>query len=277
MAQWREGPGWGWILWRAVTALLARLLVPTMLLSLVACSALPRSLRRDEAWARIQRDGALRVGMEASYPPFEWVEDGEVRGLDVDLSNALAERWGVTAQFVDIHFDGLYDALRADRIDIIISALPYDRTLTRDVRYSRSYFNAGQVLLVPRDSAEVRSLRELDGGRVAVELGSEAHQLVRQASRDAALELEILAEREPHEVLDRLTGGEADAIVCDRVMAYHYLRRAEALRMVDPPLTEEPYVIAMGAQAHILQEQVNAALAAWRETGFLAELEKRWF
>ena len=98
---------------------------------------------------RILASGVLRVGMDASYPPFETENaDGTCAGYDVDLARALAARWGVRAEFVNVHLDGLYDALRAGKCDVIISAIPYDRTMTRDVLYSTAYLNAGLVLVV---------------------------------------------------------------------------------------------------------------------------------
>ncbi len=51
-------------------------------------------LARDETWARIQRDRVFRVGMDASYPPFEVVNEAGNSSLCVDLARALAERWG---------------------------------------------------------------------------------------------------------------------------------------------------------------------------------------
>jgi len=48
---------------------------------------------RDEAWTRIHREGVLRIGMDASYPPFEVVDaKGVFTGFDVDLATALAQR-----------------------------------------------------------------------------------------------------------------------------------------------------------------------------------------
>jgi ABC-type amino acid transport substrate-binding protein len=250
-----------------------------LLIVLITLGVLLRPLlgtRRDPTWARIRREGVLRVGMEASFPPFESVSDGRFVGLDVDLANALAERWGGKAQFVEVHFDGLYDALKVDKFDLIISALPYDRTLTRDMLYSQSYFNAGQVLLARADDANVRSLENLDHRRVAVELGAEAHQLLRELARDKGLTMEIVTRREPQEVVALLRAGDVDALVCDRVTAYQYLTQGQDLRLVGAPLSDEPYVIAMRRDAPLLLEQVNAALQAWRANDFMAELERRW-
>ena len=255
----------------------AALALGLLILMALALRMVSGVLRRDEVWARIQRDKVLRVGMDASFPPFETVDaEGRFSGLDVDLATELGRRWGVEVRFVNVSFDGLYDALKMDKFDLIISALPYDRTQTRDLLYSPSYFNAGQVLLARGDDLRLRSFDDLEGKTVAVELGSEAHQLVRRLARDKGMHLEILAEREPEQTVALLRQGKADALVCDRVTAYAYMRNADDLRLVGPPLTDEPYVIAARADAPILMEQVTRALEEWRANGLLDELLRKW-
>lgn len=232
----------------------------------------------DPTWERIQREGVLRVGMDASFPPFEVVDEGgQFSGLDVDLATALAERWGVDVQFVNVHFDGLYDALSKEKFDLIISALPYDRTMTRDVAYSVSYYDAGQVLLVSRGDPGVQSIADLNGGLCGVELGSEAHQLVRRVARDRGLSIEVAAAREAGELPGRLLAGELDGVVCDSLTAHDWLARWPDLRVAGPPLTSDPYVIAARPTSPELLNQVNLALHAWRASGYLEELQGRWF
>jgi ABC-type amino acid transport substrate-binding protein len=231
----------------------------------------------DESWARIQNTGLLRVGMDASYPPFEVVDDtGQFTGLDVDLARMLAQRWGVGVQFASVHFDGLYDALKTERFDLIISALPYDRTMTRDVLYSHSYFNAGQVLVARRDDPRWPGQEDLDGLTVAVELGAEAHQLARQLARDQGWQVEVLPQREPDAVAAQVTEGRADLLICDRVTAYGLTKQHAELAIVGEPLTDEPYVIAARPGATTLMAEVNAALTDWRNDGTLEALQTRW-
>ncbi|MBN2470002.1 MAG: transporter substrate-binding domain-containing protein, partial [Anaerolineae bacterium] len=93
-------------------------------------------------------EGILRVGVDASYPPFAVDPgDGALTGLDIDLARAVAEVMGVELRFINMGYDGLYDSLRANQADVLFSALRTDPLRTRDVRYSRSYFDAGQVLV----------------------------------------------------------------------------------------------------------------------------------
>ncbi len=230
----------------------------------------------DETWQRIQEQGVVRVGMDASYPPFEWIdEQGEFVGYDVDLARELARRWDVEVQFFDIHFDGLYDALRAEKVDLLVSALPYDRTLTQDILYSEPYFNAGQVLVVPREEVSIRTVEDLEGKRTAVELGARAHQLLLQLARDQGLSAEVVTGRQAEEIFAFLREGDVDALICDRVMAYEHMEEEEFL-IVEPPLTSAPFVMAARADSPVLIKEVDEAIQVWRADGFLSDLEVRW-
>ena len=92
----------------------------------------------------------------------------------MDIARAIAADLGVEAEFVNIGFDGLYDALLARRVDLIISGLPYDPRWTQDVAYTINYFNAGQVLVVRTDEQAITEIEDLAARTVAVEWGSQA-------------------------------------------------------------------------------------------------------
>lgn len=263
---------WRWLLWLAGLALA----LGAALLCWSATSG-RLSWAKEDLWAALQRRGALRVCLDASYPPFENVnEQGQFAGLDVDLARLLAARWGLEAQFVNIHFDGLYDALLAERCDLVLSALPYDRTMTHDVLYSQSYFNAGQVLLALAEDEAIVRIDDLVGRRVAVELGGEGHHWLREWNRYRPEGIEIVALRETDDLAEALQRGEAEAAVCDHVAALR-LMQAAPLRLVGPPLTDAPLVAATRRDGAQLVAQVDLALAAWRADGTLERLQARWF
>src|SRR5262245_44631595 len=75
--------------------------------------------REAQRWEQIQENGVLRVGLDPTYPPFETADDGELRGLDVDLARALAAELGLEVQFVYFGYDGLYDALLSNQVDVL--------------------------------------------------------------------------------------------------------------------------------------------------------------
>jgi len=254
-----------WLAYMAFFALVA--------LGLFFLFRLPGGEVRDRTWERIEGQGVLRVGMDASYPPFELWDEVGLRGYDVDLALALGREWGVEVDFENITFDGLYDALKVERVDIIISALPYDPLLTQDVAYSYSYFDAGQVLVVRKEMAMAK-VGDLSGGRVGLELGSRGDLEARRLEQRMVLERK--AYLSPQEVLEALRDEKIDAGIVDAVSAYQFMQEEGRLRIVQQ-VTEEPYVMAVPMKAPILLEKVNGAIIKWRETGFLEELREKWF
>lgn len=233
--------------------------------------------RKDPIWERIQRDRVIRVGMEASFPPFETIESDQFVGYDVDLARELASRLGIgEVRFVNVHFDGLYDALTGAKCDIILSALPYERERTQDFSYTVPYFHAGQVLVVPNGSAIV-DIEDLQGRTVAVEMGSQAHSLARQYVTRRGYQIEIVTAYSADEALSLLASGGADVAIADAVTALAYLGDNDTVRLAsNEQLTDEPYVIAVPREAKVLLDELNRAIDAMRQDGSLAEIEGRW-
>ena len=232
---------------------------------------------QDPVLARIERSGVMRVGMDANYPPFEWVDaQGQFQGYDVDLARALGEQLGVQVTLVDVHFDGLYDALEAQRCDLIISALPHDPMMTRDLAYSRAYYDAGLVLVGSSGGADIETIEDLAGRSVAVELGSEGHMLARLWERDKGLAIELHVVREPQELVASLQDSSTELLICDSVTARGYLAQDPSLRIVGPMLSSERYVIAAPIEATELIDRVDQALDEWEASGQLGAWEQRW-
>jgi polar amino acid transport system substrate-binding protein len=231
---------------------------------------------KDETWERIQRDGVMRVAVDASYPPFEYIDEaGNLVGYDIDLAHELGRRFGVDVEFVIISFDGLYDALQVERVDLILSALPFDLRLTEDVAYSHSYFNAGQMLVVRESEGSVSSAENLQGRRVGVEWGSmgdvESRQLLRR------MEFELYQYPTPAEALGVLAEGELDAVIADAVSVHQFHREHGSIKIAGSPVTEDPYVIATLLSSSVLQEQLNEAILELSANGFLDQLRVQWF
>ncbi len=226
---------------------------------------------QDPVWERIERTHVWRVGMDPSFPPFEMLsEDGRVVGLDVDLAQAVAHLWGVRVEIVAMGFDGLVDAVRTHKVDAAISAIPYDPLLTKDVRYSDPYFDAGWRLVV-LPMSPIREVNDVAGHRVAVEWGSEGDVWARRLQRTLP-GVTLVLKSTSEEALQALRRGEADAAIVDGVTA----RMQENVRLIGAPFYHDPYVIVMPYEAFRLQEKVNNALNILRENGTLQELEEKW-
>ncbi len=249
----------------------------TRALLLATCALLLASCAPADRLDRILKTGVLRVGMDASYPPFEYVDgEGNLVGLDVDLGRELAARLGVQARFVaNLSYDGLYDALTADVVDVVISALYVDPTRMADFAYSRSYFNAGEVLVVRAGRTGVEQMADLAGQTLAVEWGSEGDVVARQWAR-RLVGLTVLPCQTAEEALARVASGEADAALVDHLSALAGMGQGLPLEVVGDPVTDELYAVAVRREDSALLRAVNGVLTAMEEDGSLPRLRQRW-
>lgn len=236
----------------------------------------------DVTWERVVETGILRVGMDASFPPFEAVTaDGSLVGLDVDLARELSWRLGAEPEFVaNLPYDGLYDALRARRVDVVISALVVNPARTADFAYSRPYFDAGPVIVLLRGEETIRSIDDLNapqvGGRdVAVVLGTPGDRTARRWARRAE-GVSVVQHPTAGDALNALKVGEADAALVDHVSALQAIGGGRRLTVVGEPIIEVPYAVAVRADSRRLLREINDALASMQADGTLGSLMNKW-
>lgn len=223
---------------------------------------------RDPVWARLQRGEPLRVALDPTFPPFETLDEaGQPVGFDVDLAHELGRRLNVTVHFQAIAFDGLADAVIAGKSDMVISAFPLDPRLTRDVSFSRPYFEAGLVWVTAAGAGPMPET--VGNGIVAVEWGSVGDAWARERG------LHVLRRETPAEALMAVAEGNAVAAVVDAVTAA--LTLPAGLIIHNPPLVSDPYVILMPRRAEKLASAVNEALAAILADGTWTRLAGRYF
>jgi polar amino acid transport system substrate-binding protein len=260
----------------------------SLVIFLTACS------HPDDAWDRVRESGVLRVGMDASFPPFETIAaDGGLVGFDVDLAQELGRRLGVEVQFVaNLPYDGLYDALAVDRVDVVISALVVNPTRMADFGYSTPYFDAGQVLVVHKGEPGIGGIPDLGGRTLAVEFGTQGDLEARKWARRLA-GLTVLHYQTAAEALAAVELGEANAALVDHVSALAAGARAptrkrvlpdalqeseagKALIIVGTPAAGEPYAVAARRESRHLLQEINDALADMDTDGTMETLKMEW-
>ncbi len=230
----------------------------------------------DPVWAAAQRRGTLRVAVDYGFSPFSDFTDGQPMGYDIDLARAVAAKLGLRVEFVPSGIEAIYEDLANDKADLAASAVPYAPEQGWRASFSSFYFNAGQVLVVPR-STSITGAQQLGGHTIGAPLGSEADTYLRKLVTSDATIIARSNYDTAAEVLGDLQRGALDAAIVDNAAALQAVGRDPALRLVEPALTLEPYVLAMPAAAFQLRAEVNQALEELRAERFFEQLNEKWF
>ena len=253
--------------------------IKSLAIALVAALALILAslLIRQSASPDIKRafpGGEIVVGVDASFPPFA-LDDGEsVKGLDIDLAKTIGSELDLPVRFLNIGFYALHDALISGQVDLLISALRVDPARTQELRYTRSYFDNGLVLISAADD-QPSKLESLAKPRIAYEYASSADAQIRDWEQEDRA-IQRLPYELPEYALNALRLDLADRAVVDATTLRLYLRAQDDLEARYEYITHEPFAIAVRIDRVDAWKLVDGALAALKENGELAKIIDKW-
>ncbi|MBN2066810.1 MAG: amino acid ABC transporter substrate-binding protein [Candidatus Thermoplasmatota archaeon] len=223
----------------------------------------------------IQDAGKLVVGTNAEYAPWEYVENGEFVGFDMDLAQYIADHFGVDLEIKNMSFDAsiFTAALNNDEVDLVIAALTINDERSELMAFSNPYFSEGQVIIVNVSNNNISGPEDLLNVTVGVQNGT--------TSQDAAVEYTgnetYVALYENYEQAKAdLIAGEIEAIVIDNRAGEDLVMGEINLQIVGNPFTVEYYAIALKKGEAALKTEINDVIAELQSTGILDELEETW-
>ena len=96
----------------------------------------------------ILKKGEIRIGMTGTQPPFTMkAKNGELIGYEVDLAKALAKNMGVKLKIVEMPFSDLLGALKAGKIDAVMSGMTMTPERNLEVLFAGPYLLSGKTIL----------------------------------------------------------------------------------------------------------------------------------
>ena len=155
-----------------------------LLVAGMSCGALAEG-----AVDKIKAAGKIVVGTEATYPPYEFLnDDGTFGGCDIFLAQKIAEALGVELEITDMAFDGIIPAVQSGQVDIGIAAFTKTPERAEVIDFSELYETSAQLLIVKAGNEEVYATKEAMAGlKVGAQLGTVQSQLVESALPDSEL------------------------------------------------------------------------------------------
>ncbi|WP_307891953.1 transporter substrate-binding domain-containing protein [Bacillus swezeyi] len=218
----------------------------------------------------------LVMGTSADYPPFESKDGDKIVGFDVDLANALAKKTGHEIEVKDMDFNGLVTALKTNKADIVLSGMTPTPKRKKQVDFSNVYYTAHNMI-VTKKSSGIKSLDDLKGKTVGVQLGSIQEEKAKELTSDYDLKVEN--RNRISDLTEEIKAGRFDAAIIEDIVAEKYIQKNEEL--VGYNLPKEPDEKAGSAIAFKkgseLTDKFNKALEEMEKNGELDKLKEKWF
>jgi len=244
------------------------------------------------------RANYLTVCSDIPYPPQEYYdENGEPKGVDIDISNELGNRLGLKVQYVNTVFDTIIAAVTSGKCDIIVSAM--NITTDRNKQVSMiPYFEAGQSLVVVKGNPEkISGVMDLCGKSVAAESGTtevdyiqgsgdyEGKGLMQQCEAAGKDAINLVITQKDSDALQQLQTGKVAAYSTDSpVAAYYTVENPDKFEVAGGVFESVPEGIAMPCNADdctsaplsTVGTAVKAALMSMIQDGTYQKILDQW-
>lgn len=208
-----------------------------------------------------------KVGVDNTYPPFEFTQNGKLVGIDVDLINAIAKDQDFNIEIEQMDFSGIIPAMQAKMLDIGMGGMSITDKRKETVDFSDPYFAAGVSLVVADNNQNINSLDDLSGKKVVVKNGTVGAAFAN--SHNDEYGYSIIQVSDSASMFQEVTNGTADALMEDYpVISYAIATGGLKLKTVGERLTGDNYGISVlkGANDELL-EKINDGLANLKENG----------
>ena len=221
----------------------------------------------------------LNVGTEATYAPFEFTQNGEYVGFDMDLIRAIGAAEGYDVKINPLGFDALIPAVQAGTVDCCISSMTIKEDRAKVVDFSNPYFTAGLIIAVNQNTTNINGLDDLKGKRLAAEVGTtglDASNSVK--AKDPKTTVKVFDS--VGEAFMELEKGGVDAVINDFPVTSYYVQTTgkDKVKMVGQVFSaQDQYGIGVKKGNTDLLNKINDGLAKLKANGEYDNIYKKWF
>ena len=203
---------------------------------------------------------------EAGFAPYEFYDGEEIVGVDIEIAKKIAEKTGKELEIKDTDFDSIINEVKTGKADFAAAGLSITEERLQEVDFSVEYAVSKQVIVV-KDESTVESIEDLNGKKVAVQLGTIADLVL----SDEYPDIELVQHKKYLLAVEDLKADKVDAIVLDSLPAEEIINKNSELKILEKELLTDKYGIAVQKGNTELLNDINTVLQELMDNGKIQE------
>ena len=220
----------------------------------------------------VQRKGKLIVATNAEFPPYEYVENGKIVGIDMDIMQAICDELGMELSIENMKFDSIIAAVNAGKADIGAAGMTVTEDRKKNADFSDSYTTSKQVIIVydPAPKDEIVGVADLVGKKIGVQLGTTGDIYATDYEDDGTAKVERY--NKAADAIQALKQRKIDCVILDEQPALAFLKQNGDIKIIDEEFTLEDYALCLKKGNKDLLDKINGALAKLKEDGTIQKI-----
>ena len=214
-----------------------------------------------------KNDDKLVMVTEAGFAPYEYRDSSGIVGVDVDIAREIAASMGKELEIKDVAFDSLINELNSGKADFAAAGMSISEERKKEVDFSIEYVSSKQVIVVRKDYNKIKSVNDLNGKTISVQLGSVADSYVSKNYKNS----KIIRQKKFLSAAEDVKAKKADCIVMDELPAKELVKNNSELTILSIELFTDKYAIAVKKGNTELLNKINEVLKKLIEEGKIEE------
>ena len=212
-------------------------------------------------------DNKLILVTEAGFAPYEFYQNGEIVGVDIDIAKEIAKELGKELVVKDVSFDFLINEVKSGKADFAAAGISITDERKKQVDFTDEYTVSNQVVVVKKDSP-ITSFDEISNKKIAVQLGTVADLYVSDNYPDATL----VQHKKYLSAVEDVKADKVDCLIMDELPAKEIVKANSGLKIMDGILFQDRYGMIVKKGNDKLRKQINKVLKRLIDDGTIEKL-----
>jgi len=232
--------------------------------------------------AKIKTASQIVVGTDATYAPNEFLAaDGKtVQGMDVDLFNAVMQKFGVKVVWQPANFDSIILGVDSGKYDVGVSSFTINPDRKKQVNMV-SYFNAGTQWAVLKGNPKKVDPENACGLSIGVQKGTvQIDDLTARSKKctDAGKKpITQIVEQAQSKVTADVVSGKAAAMLADSPVGLYAVKQTSGqLEALGKIYAAAPYGFVIPKSETAFAQAIADALTSLNSTGDYKKALSTW-
>lgn len=205
-------------------------------------------------------------------PPYSFIENGQIVGLDIDIINAIAYHLGKKAVIKTVGFHKLFGEVATKRVDMAIAGLSITPERLLRVDFSDTYTSATVAVLFKKDS-HITQEKELRNKMIGATLGT----VLGQVAQDLAIRLDarVRTVRDNNILVKELASGIVDVAILEEAQAQAFSNLYPHLSYFLLKDLSSDFAIALPKNSP-LKVSIDNAFRVLEAEGIIDNIREKW-
>ena len=233
----------------------------------------------------------LRIATSADVPPFSFITENQIVGIDIDLAKLLSEKLNIKTSIIKTDRNKLVSALKNKEADLIISAFSKSERLHDDIDFSKPYYIGKTAFVIrndfgketsiskvpkmtylePKKPDEIYKLADLSGKFVGVQTGTTLDEQVQQLIKLPRIQYFTNIP----EMTKALEQRDLDGIAVDFSVAESILKHHADFSILKERLNKDEFGIAMSKNSP-LKPSIDSCIKVLQQKGEIQKIKDKW-